>query len=86
MVAIDTKTHWKHRVINFYDKSLNYTFRDGLWANCPIEAIMADPQLGTIFYDDFHHQSSTKAAQQGAWVIIEDDGAACTDGITDAAN
>lgn len=82
MVATQQRSYWKERVLNFYDQSMNLEFRDGLWANCPIEAIMADPQLGTIFYDDFTHIG----VSGDTWTIVEDAGAAGTDKVTDAAN
>jgi len=45
---------------------------------------MTDPSVGSVFYDDFWEQDSTKAAQSGVWTIVEDDGAGGTDGVLDA--
>lgn len=82
MVATQSRSYWKDGVHNFYDGQLNPAFRFGVWANCPIQAIMADSQLGTIFYDDFFHFGNTG----DIWTIVEDGGdAGGTDAIQDAA-
>lgn len=74
------KAFWKHRVLNFFDPVNNPEFKTGVWANCPILAIMADPSLGTIFFDDFFSFSTTGEE----WTIVEDAGAGGTDAVADA--
>ena len=81
---MQTAAYWKNKVMNFYDKADNPEFQIGLWANCPVLAIQADPSLGNVFMDEFHTQKSTKAASAGNWTIVEDDGKSGTDGVQDA--
>lgn len=81
MPAMQTRTYWKNRVMNFYDEQLNPEFRSGLWANCPLQAIMADPQLGTIFFDDFFWIGNSG----DIWTITEDAGKSGTDAVQDRA-
>ena len=71
--------YWKGKVLNFFDPANNPEFRTGIWANCPILAINADPSLATVFFDDFHTFSTTGEE----WTIVEDAGAGGTDGIAD---
>jgi hypothetical protein len=77
------KSFWKGNVLNFYDGANNPEFRTGVWANCPTLAIAADPSLASVFFDDFHSQKSTKAADADIWVVVEDDGATGTNVVTD---
>ena len=67
-------SYWKHKVLNFFDPVNNPEFKTGVWANCPVLAILADPSLALVFEDDFFAQRSTKAAPAGNWVQVEDDG------------
>jgi hypothetical protein len=69
--------------MNFFDNKSNPEFKIGVWANCPLLAIQADPSLGTVFFDDFFTQKSTKAASAGIWTVVEDDGASGTDAVVD---
>lgn len=78
------KAYWKHRVLNFFDPVNNPEFKTGVWANCPTLAILADPSIATVFFDNFFAQKSTKAASAGNWTVVEDDDASGTDGVTDA--
>ena len=78
---MSTKSIWTQENLGFFDDKYNPGFQAGLWAKCPLSAIRQDSSIGKIFEDDFHSQTSTKAAQTGVWVIVEDDGASGTDGI-----
>jgi hypothetical protein len=48
-----TRSKYVGGQLNFYDGALNPAAPTGLWANCPILAIQADPSLGSIFVEDF---------------------------------
>ena len=47
-----TRTFWKHNVLNFYDDQLNSSFPTELWANCPTLAMLCDPSIGVAYFDD----------------------------------
>lgn len=81
MATKQSRSYWKDNVLNFYDETLNYAFKVGVWANCPLQAIMTDPQLGTIFFDDFMYIGNSG----DIWTVVEDAGAAGTDAIQDTA-
>ena len=83
-MAKQMRSFWKEGAMGFYDEALNPEYKIGVWATCPLLAIMCDPSLGTIFYDDFFTQKSTKAADADIWTVVEDDGAGGTDVVTDA--
>ncbi|KKN71416.1 hypothetical protein LCGC14_0421380 [marine sediment metagenome] len=57
------KAFWKHRVLNFFDPINNPEFKIGLWANCPVLAIQADPSIATVLLDDFFTFDTTKWAR-----------------------
>lgn len=48
-----TRRKYIGNVQNPYQEGLNPAFPVGLWADCPLEAIRADPSLGYIFFEDF---------------------------------
>lgn len=79
---MQTASFWKNNVLNFFDKDKHAAFQTDLWANCPILAIMADPSLGTILFDDFFMFGVTG----DLWTVVEDAGASGTDAVQDAAN
>jgi hypothetical protein len=60
MAVGQTRSYWKNGILNFHDQVGNASFKAGLWANCPILAIQADPNLGTIFFDHFNYFDATK--------------------------
>lgn len=60
---MSVKANWKDRVLNFYDPVNNPEFKTGVWANCPVQAIQADPSLASVLYDDFHYFDATKWAR-----------------------
>jgi hypothetical protein len=53
MAAGMTRRKYVKNIQNPYQEGLNPAFAVGLWADCPLEAIRADPSLGYIFYEDF---------------------------------
>lgn len=83
-MAQQMRSYWKHGALNFYEDTAGYGFKTGVWANCPLMAIQSNPSLGTIFFDDFFTQKSTKAANADIWTVVEDDSKTGTDGVQDA--
>lgn len=80
-MGIQSRGLWKGGAFNFYGEGSHPEFQKGLWASCPLPAIMCDPQLGTIFFDDFFEPVTTG----DRWTIVEDGGdAGGTDGVSDA--
>jgi len=75
------KGKWKDRVMNFYDSVNNASFGLGVWANCPMLAILSDPSLAHVFFDDFHEFGATG----DMWTIVEDGSETGTSGILDRA-
>ena len=53
MAAGMTRRKYVKNIQNVYQEGLNPAFPVGLWADCPLEAIRADPSLGYIYYEDF---------------------------------
>ena len=53
MAAGTTRRRYVKNVQNVYQDGLNPAFPVGLWADCPLEAIKADPSLGYYFFEDF---------------------------------
>lgn len=50
-----TTSYWKSRNLNFYDGGISTDFRAGVWADCPLLAIQADPTVGHIVFEDFNN-------------------------------
>lgn len=48
-----TRSYWKNQVLNFYDEVQDASWKQGVWADCPLLAIMTNPQVGYIFFEDF---------------------------------
>ena len=48
-----TKSKYVRNVLNFYDRGLNSAFPLGVWADCPLQAIAADPSIAFTFFEDF---------------------------------
>jgi len=80
---MQTRAYWKNYNMTFRDVNLGPSEGGSFWQTCPIVAHL-DPSNASVFYDDFFYQPSTKAAQSGAWTIVEDDTAAGTDAVLDA--
>lgn len=78
-MAKQSRAFWKNGAMSIYDEALNPEFQTGVWAGCPILAIMCDPSLGTVFFDDFFSFSTTGEE----WTIVEDAGAGGTDAVVD---
>ncbi len=60
---------------------------ESIWASCPVEDLLQDPSLGTIFFDDFlvAGQPATNAASSmGQWACWADTSATITDAGEDA--
>lgn len=53
MGAKQTRAYWKNGTMNFFDDQLDTTWRGGVWADCPLLAIAANPQLAHVYYSDF---------------------------------
>ncbi len=52
MSNTQTRSFWKNRVMNFFDRS-DTLWKSGVWADCPLLAIAANPELAHVFYSDF---------------------------------
>ncbi len=48
-----TRSFWKNGVMGFFDEDNNSDYRTGVWADCPMLAINADPSLAYVFMEDF---------------------------------
>lgn len=48
-----TRSFWKNGVMGFYDETGNPDYRTGVWADCPLLAIEADPSLAYNYFEDF---------------------------------
>jgi hypothetical protein len=81
---MQTRGYWKQFNHTFRDEVYGPTQDGSIWQLCPLVAL-SDPSVAHVFYDDFFSQTSTKAAQTGPWVIVEDDGAAGSESILDVA-
>ena len=78
---MSSKSKFSLGTLNFYDSSLNPAFPSGLWKNCPVNEINADPSLGFVLFDDFY-----RAPVDAGLVWTEtDDGGTGTNAISDAA-
>lgn len=68
-MASEIRSYWKNGVLNFWDTIGDTTFRQDLWANCPIQAIKCDPSLAHVFFTDFFEhtdgESFTKSVYPG---------------------
>ncbi len=49
-----TRSFWKNGVMGFFDEDNNSDYRTGVWADCPMLAIGADPSLAYVFMEDFN--------------------------------
>ena len=47
------RSFWKNSVLNFYDGRLDTTWKNSLWADCPLLAIRSNPEVGIIVEEDF---------------------------------
>lgn len=47
------RSYWKNSILNFWESAVNTTFKTGVWADCPLLAIVCDPTTGYIFFEDF---------------------------------
>ncbi len=50
-----TRSFWKNGVMGFFDESNNSDYRTGVWADCPLLAIEADPSLAYVYTEDFNN-------------------------------
>ena len=48
-----TRSFWKNGVMGFFDETNNSDYRTGVWADCPLLAIEADPSLAYVYFEDF---------------------------------
>lgn len=90
MVPMKLKPYWKHNVLNFYESQEHAAFRTGVWANCPLLAIQADPTLAQQFFEDFnwyyeYSAGSAALTKSGQWAMTEDGGETGTTAVQDAA-
>lgn len=54
MATQQLRSHWKDSVLNFYEETTGSDYRTGVWADCPLLAIEADPSLGYVIFEDFN--------------------------------
>ena len=48
-----TRSYWKSGRLNFYDDALDTTWKHGVWADCPLQAIRTNPHIGYEVFEDF---------------------------------
>jgi hypothetical protein len=77
------KSIYERQNLFFYDGVYNPSAKNGVWAECPILALLADPNLGTVFYEDFvNYVGRNSSTFLGGYVTsLSSSG---TMGITDA--
>lgn len=51
--AMQTRSYWKGRNLNFFDEVLDITWKTGVWADCPLLAIRSNPQMAIELFEDF---------------------------------
>ena len=81
---MQTRAYWKQYNMTFRDEVYGPTQDGSLWQLCPMVA-QVDPSVAHIFYDDFYFMQAVKGTGFEGWTIIEDDDAAGTDAVLDAA-
>lgn len=47
------RSNWKNGILNFWHSTQNTTFKTGVWRDCPLLAIQADPTVAYTFFEDF---------------------------------
>jgi len=52
-MALQTRSYWKNGALNFYDEQLDTTWKTGVWADCPLQAIRSNPHIGYLIEEDF---------------------------------
>ncbi len=52
-MSVQTRAYWKSKVMNFYNEVLDTTWKSGVWADCPLLSIAANPQLAYVYFEDF---------------------------------
>jgi len=51
--GMQTRSYWKNGTLNFFDDQLDTTWKGGVWKDCPLLAIQANPQLAHVYFTDF---------------------------------
>lgn len=73
--AMQTRSYWKNRNLNFFDEVLDTTWKTGVWADCPLLAIASNPQIGYVFFEDFTNYQGTIAnanpPTMTGWVAVQ---------------
>lgn len=71
-----SRSYWKNGVHNFYDEGLDTTWKTGVWADCPLQAIRSNPHIGYLIEEDFTNvDAATMAgytatqASTGTWAL-----------------
>lgn len=49
------KSKWVRGILNFFSSDLNNAFPKGVWADCPLLAIAADPSIAHVIEEDFNN-------------------------------
>jgi len=80
---MQTRGFWKQQNMTFRDEVYGPSSSGSIWQLCPLVAL-TDPSVAHVFYDDFYTQPGTKASAAGSYLVVEDDGAGGTDGVSDA--
>jgi len=72
-MANSTRSYWKNGVLNFYDASINTTFKTGVWADCPSLAIACDPTVGYTFFEDFMNWkgAAIETTNMAGWTVSQ---------------
>jgi len=73
-----TRAYWKNGKMNFLDDALDTTWKNGVWADCPLLAIRSNPHIGYEIMEDFtNNDAATMAgytvtqAGQGTFALSE---------------
>ena len=68
-----TRRKYINGVQNPYEDTLNPAFPVGLWADCPKEAIIADPSIGYRFFEDFTqwHTATPTSTTITGWTVTQ---------------
>jgi len=48
------RAYWKGKILGFFDDTLSTTYKNGVWADCPIRAIRQDPNVAHFICEDFN--------------------------------
>lgn len=59
---MSTKSKWVRNILNYFNSSHNNAFPNGVWADCPLLAIAADPSIAHVIMEDFNNNDAATMA------------------------